>query len=223
MKKIFLIMMLCVSSLIFAAEKRYNTDSIHFRILYDGQFSEQPAVLFEKEFNAAAEEIFSSLKVKQPLSYNVVLCYGAWIFKKETGFDEHTAGIFIPSRNIFVFQNPQALLRKNILASTIRHELCHAAVASYRASQGAFNDSDKMWLEESFCTALYPAAEYSVAAGRELMVAMKGDDAKVAAYVTKAIRSADYAERRKGYSLAYVYGNAVLKKKGVDVFLRSLL
>lgn len=187
-----------------------RTDAGAYTIVSDKMPDEDVIDSFDRQFASQAEEVFSKIGVKIPEQFRVTICIGAWVFKKETGLDEHTAGLYYPSRKIFVFQNPKALEKRGILLKTIRHELCHSAFDEWRLINGVEYNPKKKWLEESLCTALYPADDYSISEGESLLAEMKTGENKIAAYLSVNLSSSDYKKRRKAYSLAYAYGRRLL-------------
>jgi hypothetical protein len=206
-----------------AAERSVvRTESALYTIVSDKGEDPGIAESFDRVFTSQADEVYAKIGVKCPEQFRVTLCIGAWIFKKEAGLDAHTSAVYLPSRKTFVFQNPKSLERRGILIKTARHELCHAAIDEWRSRAGIEFNPEKRWLEESLCTALYPADDYSPGEGEKILSSMNGSERKISAYLRKNLYSPDYAERRKAYSLAYAYGSSVLKNKKIGDALGGL-
>jgi hypothetical protein len=207
----------------FALDRKViRTDTCIYTIVSDNAPDENSVESFDRQFSSQSEEIYTKMGVKCPEQFRITLCIGAWIFKKETGLDEHTAGLYYPSRKTFVFQNPKALDKRGMLLKTIRHELCHGAIDEWRQHGGIEYNPGKNWLEESLCTALYPADDYSMSEGERMFASMNNSDKKVSVYLNQKLKAADYEERRKAYSLAHAYGRYLLSKKRLEKIITEL-
>jgi len=208
---------------LYAARTVIRTESAVYTVVSDKTADAAAVERFDSALQPLAEEVFSRIGVKTPLSFSVTLCFGAWLFKKETGLDEHTPGIYIPVKRLFVFQNPKALENRGILQQVLRHELCHAAIDEWRTRKGIDYSEQNRWLEESICAALYPSGDFSAEGGVEKFKEMRGDEKIIKKYIESNIKSSSYDARRKAYSLAAAFGRNELEKKGLPALLNKLL
>ena len=192
----------------------FQTATADYTIYSEQQINHDGIASFNESFTAAANEIFNRFNLKTPEKFRVTICYGAWIFKQLTHLDEQTAGVYLPERGEFVFQRAAALSRSGIFETTLRHELCHAAIARARDDNGISADTARahFYMEESFCTALYPAGDYSLARGRTLVA--KLGETGVRTFLEKGLSSADRSIRRDAYAVAYAYGLDLIRKYG---------
>jgi hypothetical protein len=192
----------------------FQTSIADYTIYSEQQINSDDITLFNEAFTTAAEEVFTRFNLKMPERFRVTICNGAWIFRQLTGLDEQTAGVYLPVRGEFVFQRSAALSQKGIFVVTLRHELCHAAFARAREDNGVSEDTARahFYMEESFCTALYPAGEYSLLRGRALVAKM--GEAGVRAFLEKGLSSASKSKRKDAYAVAYAYGLDLINQYG---------
>jgi len=198
-----------------------STLNARYSVFAEGQVLREQIEMFDTRFCTAADEVYGKFNVHAPQTFNVAICYGAWIFKSITGFDTAVAGVYLPERDMFVFQRPEALISKGIFTAVLRHEILHSACTRAREKNGVSSEKARavMWLEESLCTALYPAGEYSWSRGKELIAGK--DERAVRIIIESGMSSKNTNARRDAYSAAYVYGKERIKAEGeLSLFAR---
>lgn len=198
-----------------------STLNARYSVFAEGQVLREQIEMFDTRFCTAADEVYGRFNVRAPQTFNVAICYGAWIFKSVTGLDAAVAGVYLPERDMFVFQRPEAMASKRILSAVLRHEMLHSVCARAREKNGVSSGKARavMWLEESLCTALYPAGEYSWSRGKELIAGK--DERAVRVIIENGLSSKNPNARRDAYSAAYVYGMERIKAEGeLSLFAR---
>ncbi len=211
MRYILAIIMLCAMPV---QEKTVMLGPVTYRIIHDGSREIDPALFHEtfmQEFNTLSNRFGTAIGN----DISIVLCGGGWIFKEVTGCDPGTAGVYRPAVDTFYFQDPAALLRKDILAATVRHELMHYIINS--AHKENYNPGN-LWLEESFCLALFPVATYAgIQSPAEAETVLKLKE-----YLNCNLKSTDTVKRRKAYALAAGWGRFFVKEAGERKVFRAL-
>jgi len=191
-----------------------DIDGIRYTVISDRKGSVKETEILHPVFSAAAEQIYAEYNVKRPPFFDVTIICGAGLFKTYTGCGEHTAGLFIAERNVFVFQRPSALNKKGILDNTVRHELLHSAVYNAMSDQmRTLHPRGDESINEAFCTALYPAGSYNPASGAKA-IAECGDEQKIKKYLADAYRSENKQIINKAADAAYFWGLQLIKKHG---------
>jgi hypothetical protein len=125
------------------------------------QLSQQMIMRFHKLFSGTLEKKCSYYNVKKPETYTVNLCVNPSSFITHTGQPWLSAGIFDRERKQFFFKNPHILIKRGILERVISHEVMFLVISLARQenteSVETYPPGETVWIEESFCQALYPA------------------------------------------------------------------
>ena len=191
-----------------------STLNARYSVFAEGQVLREQIEIFDTRFCTAADEVYGKFNVRAPQTFNIAICYGAWIFKTVTGLDNAVAGVYLPERDMFVFQRPEALASKGIFQAVLRHEILHSACEREREKNGVSAEKARavMWLEESLCTALYPAGDYSWSRGKVLIAGK--DERAVRILIESGMSSKNPNARRDAYAASYVYGKERIKAEG---------
>lgn len=88
---------------------------------------------------------------------DVILATDGGAFRDLSGQGAMVAGLYIQSRQSFLFQNPAVLKNKKLLTSTIRHECCHEALTNLSTFEGKSPPNGA--LQELYCDAVYPISQ----------------------------------------------------------------
>lgn len=211
MKGIVLIISIFIFVAALPVAERRNTSNAEYYIYHDNEIDESFFERFDSDFAAAREEIAEKFHIKGSLSNSVTLCYGAGFFTAVTGLASDVAGVYVEKENRFVFQRPDALYKKTIVANVIRHELLHNGLCvSRKRTLICAESEDQFFREESFCTALYPAGAYDYNAGKRILSSIGKDQASK--YFAINAKSKEIKKRQNAYSLAYAFGVDMLAR-----------
>lgn len=201
-----------------------NADGVEYRVVSVEGGQKKEIDLFHQLFVAYRETIFNEYDLAVPVQQRIRILCGAAVFHDLTGLFAKNAGVYLPDRCEFVFQRPSALKQKGILDIVIRHELLHCAIALMREKAGIGSEKAKSlyYLEESFCTAVYPAGDYDTAKGRKILSGL-GDPKKIKNYLDQNMRSGKERELSEAYAAAFVYGSDLIAKYGkTEVFRQAV-
>ncbi|MBW9230994.1 hypothetical protein JQK62_00835 [Leptospira santarosai] len=215
MKRFALLLILSSFSIsVFPESIRYKVDGYEFYFLKDqgvssASQSQEIVGRFADQFISELINESERLNLKRPFEAFVFIAENSKVFSTATGQPSFVAARFLSESNRFYFQNPKTLEKRNILTSTIRHEICHFL------SPHLENENFR-WLEESYCEALYPTN--TIVPKRFLAFPKTWDEFKK----TYSNQSSKKQVTSQKYKLLAAWGAWILKEHGETQF-RNLL
>ncbi|MBM9499887.1 hypothetical protein JWG44_06440 [Leptospira sp. 201903071] len=211
---LYLLFYICGFLPIFSEPIRYKIDGYEFYFLNDRKTfpstkTEKIVREFADQFILELSKESERLNLKKPSETTVFISETAKIFSETSGQPSFVAASFFPDSNRFHFQNPNTLNKRNILNSSIRHEICHFFSPH-------LNNEDLRWIEESYCEALYPINSI---VPKKFLDFPKSWEKFKRIHLDKSLKKKD--ELRK-YKLLAAWGQWILQDQG-EIRFRSFL
>lgn len=212
----------------------YSQDGIDYRA--SGPISTQQAERLHQALLAESAHLQTRLELPASAPLRVYIAHNAAAFARATGRNWFVAALYAPDEDRFYFQNPGSLHARGLLTGSVRHELCHRALANLREVQGGARSSDSwLWLEEALCEAMgqTPVSERESRHARESCVQEAGavhalvrgarELEDFGSALERRLSSRTYAVRRSAFCAAGRFGAASLIRRPAARTVRALV
>ncbi|AOP32629.1 hypothetical protein A0128_01320 [Leptospira tipperaryensis] len=204
----------CFTFSIFSETIRYKVDGFEFYFLNEAENSSATKAKeiirnFADQFILESVKESERLNLKKPSEAFIFIAENSKVFAQISGQPSFVAARFLSDSNRFYFQNPNTLYKRNILSSSIRHEICHFLSPHLK-------EQTLQWIEESYCEALYPTN--SIVSKKFLDFPKSWEQFKK----INLSKNSKKEEELKKYKLLASWGDWILKDQG-EIRFRNLL